>query len=444
MVRIGAFDSWITADIPAEMVAPRSPLAITDFNTQLAVDDPWWWHEQAETPTPEDLDVVGDIKIYPAHHQALGLSINLYRPYFGSYVPMAAHIAEFRFDNYDHVLTTGIGFDSMSCSRGCSWEDAYKLFADACGAHVEVQDETGVIVWEGRVNSVGISAAGFTITRGPLSDVSNRCVVTYQLLDTTTNESQEQKRTDAADNTDSQKLYGVQYRVLSAGTITTATADQIRDVFVAINSWPKVPKQLSLGGGEVRVSLECLGYYHWLKYPYTLINVTGTQSVSSKIEDVLAADPNEFFVGTPNRIVENTLQVQRLEDQERAASEIIADLVALGDASLSRYTFGVWGGRGVRYEPTGTVIEYLQRTDDKRQVIENLGGEVVQPWAVLPGRWVAFTTLFPGELKGVTESDRNMFIESVRFSSPYGLTLSGGSVFKLSQALAQWGITGSV
>jgi len=389
-----------------------------------------------------------------SEHQAVGLSVQVYAPAFGTaYTPKNGTLGKFDFSGYDHTLTSGVGFDTMGTSRACSVEEAYWWLGNACGAHVEVQDETAVVVWEGRVDTVSVSTGGFSIQRGPLSETANRCVVTYQLMDPGTGlaawaaEGQEQKRTLAANHTVAQAKYGIQTAILSAGLVTTDRANNIRDTYAILNSWPRVPKQLSLGGGDTTVSLACKGYYHWLNYPYRLANTTAIANLSDKIVTVLAADPNHFF-DMPNQIATNTLWVPALEDQDRSASEIISDMVALGDAAYNRYTFGVWQNREARYGITPTIIEYQQRADDKRQAVEDMGDNEVRPWAVLPDKWITFTNVLPGSLSAQVgiyqgqEQERAMFIESVKYSSPAGLTLQGGQVNTLKQRLAQWGLTG--
>lgn len=378
--------------------------------------------------------------------EATGLTVRVWRPRFSPYAPTSVYVGEFMPDRYEHAITCGYGFDTMSCSCAASIEEADWWLANACGGHVIVRDEAGISVWEGRVDSVGVSLGGLAITRGPLTETANRCVVTYQLLDTTSNEGGEQKRTNAADNADAQARYGIQYQILSAGAVSTAYAEQIRDAYVALNAWPRTPKDLTLGAGEVGLSLTCKGYAHWLNYPYRLANASGVVAVSAKIAAVLAADPNGFFGGA-NQIATNALPVQALEDQDRTASEIIADLVGLGDASYNRYLFGIWEERVVRYEAAPMTFTYQQRGDDPRQMVEDTAGNAIQPWAVRPGKWLLFTNLLPGALVAQSlanepEAERSMFIESVQYSAPNGLRLQGGVVNSLRQALAQWGVTG--
>ena len=393
-----------------------------------------------------------------SQHESLGLSAQVYSPMFGEiFSPIGSSLGEFDFGTYTHTITTGVGFDTLSMSAATALEKAYWWLANACGAHVEVQDQTGVVVWEGRVDSVTIQEGGLTIMRGPLLDVANRVIVSYQLLESnssiveptvSTGEGQEQKRTNAANHETSQARYGIQTQVLSGGTITTARARNIRNTYLTLNAWPRMPQDAVLGGSaSVSVTLECRGYWHWLKYPYRLANTEDMVHLSDKIATVLAADPNSFFDGA-NQIAANTMHVPALEDQERSASEIIAGLVGMGDTTYQRYVFGVWANRACIYGAAPVITEYQYRTDDKRQVVEDMAGAVVQPWSVLPGKWVEFTRVQPGSLDaqvGVyqsAEDPRTMFIEQVKYTAPYGFSMSGGVVNSLVQRLAQWGLTG--
>ncbi len=380
-----------------------------------------------------------------SERESLGLTAQVFRPSYAPYLPTASKVGKFEFATYEHVLTTGIGFDSLTVSRSTDLDEAWWWLNRAVGGHVCVEDETGTVVWEGRVNQVDLSAAGLTVSRGPLLDVANRVVVTYQLKNATTSEGQEQKRTTAANNTDSQVVYGICYRILSAGTITTVQANNIRDANVLLSAWPKMPKSLSLGGQTTSVTLNCLGYAHWLNYPYRNLSKLMTW-VSAKIAFVLAADPNGFFA--LQDITVNTLSISPYEDSDRAASEIIAAAVSLGDAAFNRYLFGIWANRRAIYRAAPTQAIYQQRITDKRQIIEDMGGHVVSPWAVKCGEWVTFTSVAPGALVGpsmatMPETERNMFIESVRYTAPYTLALQGGEVNSMKQALAQYGLTGT-
>lgn len=371
----------------------------------------------------------------------------LFRPTFAPYSPTASFIGTFAPSAYSHVISATKGFDSMSASQSCSLADGFMWLQEACGAHVTVRGDREETVWEGRVNTVSLSAGGYTVERGPLTDVANRVVVSYQIKWDESGEGHEEKRTAAYDDTDSQARYGVCYRCLSAGAQTTGRAQVIAQVYLSRYGWPKVPKRLGLGGEAVTVSLSCLGYYHWLNFPYRNLSKAAT-TASAKLTDLLTQDPNLFFSEGYSRIDTNAVATNWFEDSDRAASEIANEIVALGDASYNRMLFGVWEGRQVVYEAAPTQLAYQQRFDDKAQVVEDMTGARVPPWYVRPGKWVGFPHLFPGALRdqqpavGTRETDRTMFIEQVTYTMPYSLEMQGSAVNNLTQALAQWGLTG--
>ena len=378
--------------------------------------------------------------------ESAGFIIQLYTPSFAPYNPTARPLGEFRAERYRHTITVGKGFDEAEMGAVCAGNDAQWLLSYGCGAHAVVRDEASTLIWEGRVNNVALQSGGYRVSRGPLTEMANRVYVNYQLSDPTTNEAQEAKRTAAGNNTDSQARYGIQIRELNGGDIPTAQANQIRGAFLTYNAWPRMPKSLAMEGQDSSVALSCLGYAHWLNFPYRLVNVTSTVTVTAKLTALLAAEPNGFFGGA-NQLATNALTVAQAEEKWRNAAEIISDVVSLGDASFQRYMFGVWADRVVRYEAAPTRVEYLQQINGIRQDVTDLAGNTVRPWAVLPGRWVQFPAVLPGalltqDIPASTEAPNQMFIERVEYTSPGGLTLQGGLVSSFRQQLAQWGITG--
>jgi hypothetical protein len=380
-----------------------------------------------------------------------GLSIALFKPSFAPYTPMAEHLFDMPMPSeYQHSIDALGGFKDCSFSFATDTDGLNRWYDDALGAHVVVKDEGGVAVWEGRVNRVTMTYGALSVTRGPLQDVANRVSVIYQLLDTDSKppEGQERKRTLVVNNTTSQDRFGICEQVLSAGTTTLVLANQVRDMHLQTYAWPQVPKQLSLGGGgSPTVRMECLGYASWMNYTYRQVATSSTTGLSTKLGLVLAADPNGFVAATNAQIAVNALAVPAFEDKDRSAWDIIAEMTGYGDAAHNRYLFGVYADREARYEIAPSEAVYQQRPDAPTQVVETITGETLQPWYILPGKWLTFTNLLPGDLAsgpynyaGVLDSARMMFIERVTYSAPYGLQLDSGSVYSVAQAMAQWGI----
>ena len=104
--------------------------------------------------------------------------------------------------------------------------------------------------------------------------------------------------------------------------------------------------------------------------------------------------------------------------------------------------FGVYDDRVPVYEQVPTTIEYYQKLSEDFVTFES--GLKVDPIDVLPGKWLYFTDLFIGEPEADTLSEdiRAMFIESVKYTYPQGLVLSGGKTDSLTQKLAKLGLAG--
>ena len=71
-------------------------------------------------------------------------------------------------------------------------------------------------------------------------------------------------------------------------------------------------------------------------------------------------------------------------------------------------------------------------------------GEIVRPWDVLPARWAHIPDFMIGRISDTAMRDdpRYMFIESLTYTAPYGLTLTGAKISKLPQVLGQLGLMG--
>jgi len=118
-----------------------------------------------------------------------------------------------------------------------------------------------------------------------------------------------------------------------------------------------VGANLSGGGSGATLRLDCLGYVHWLLYPYSSAT-TGLQNLSSKLEAILGQDPNGLISTDYSFVESNTLQVGAYEQSNRKAWGLIKGLVSQGDASDNRYNFGVYNDRVAYYDAIPTTVKY--------------------------------------------------------------------------------------
>ena len=229
------------------------------------------------------------------------------------------------------------------------------------------------------------------------------------------------------------------------GCTPTNEAEELRDAYLEENKLPETSQEFSISQATVpTLTLECLGYHHWLnKYVYDPA-ASGTVQIPTKLKAILAADPNAIFSTNYNNIADAAaylLLVPAAEEQIRFAKAIIDEMVAMGDANDNRTFFAIYEDREAHYSAIPTEVEYYHYVTRQPTQISNIDNNPVMPWQVRPGKWMTMPDFLPG-FKGPAElrfDPRNVLIESVTYQSPLELTLNGKKVSKVSQLLAKRG-----
>jgi len=352
-----------------------------------------------------------------------------------------------RVNDWQHEIRAAGGYWSAQFTLRDS-QARIEDWVEGLGRRIVTQDETGVTIWEGFVNRVRVVAGPLTVERGPLVDICNDVKVVYSLLDDSVNPPVLGSTvfSSAAEDTDSQTLYGTISKTLAVGGVTQTEAEQTRDTYLAENAYPETSLNFSSGGGDAfSVTVECLGYVHWLDlYQYSQTVDLGTINLSAKIRDVLVAEPNDFITNIYSRLTENTLQVPDYDERDLSAWALIKDLLAKGDSSDNRYNFGIYADRIAIYEQIPSNIEYQVRLRDPEQRIENVVGGRVKPWNVLPGKWAYFPDFLLGGRRDYTlqQDPRALFIESVVFRTPREVQMNGVKVSTIQQKINRLGLQG--
>jgi len=384
------------------------------------------------------------------------LSISIFNPLWvgdGLLVDDAAY----DLSSYTHSVSVNGGYESCSFSLGGAVHNAEEWYG-RIGGHVEVKAPDGTLIWEGFINSVSIKFGALDLTRGPLLDVANRITVAYSEVSrsyTATNRTVggEQLYTTPYNDTASQALWGVQEIMLSASSVAPGEADQLGKAYAIDNGVPRISQNVSLSpdaSGDVAVSVECIGYVSMLeKYIFSdATSGVATSTIKEKMEDVLAADPNGIFSTDYHGISTNATVVSRYDDTYKTARSAIDELIPLGDSSYNRYIWGVYGGRTVEYKTIPTTIDYVYDLVGNTQKITSLGGGQVDPWSVVPGKFMRVNGLsLSGQANhprydNLREAPGMIFIESVSYSAPLGIQLSGGRYDKIEQQIKRLGLGG--
>lgn len=352
--------------------------------------------------------------------------------------------------SYSHQVDLFGGYRSATISLEGSQVAVEDWLENGLARHIQVYNAAGEVIWEGFINKVSLSLGGLQVTRGPVLGIANRVAVTFTRMDysVTPPLAGGETVTAIANDTDSQALYGTLEARLSGGQVTDGDAYAIRNSYLAERKHPETTQSLALGRGSApAVTLECAGYVEYLdKFLYRATS-TATSNVTAKIQAVLAAQPDGLISTDYANMDANALTTPTRDEKAETGLAVIKGLVALGDSAYNRYTFGIYAGRRAHYRALTTTIattyDYKMRLADE-EIQYAAGDALVYPWDVLPGRWIFYSDFLPGRgssaaLRG---DPRVQLIESLTYSAPWGLSLSGGKVDTLSAKLAQLGIAG--
>lgn len=363
-----------------------------------------------------------------------------------------------RIISYAHELSNDWGYKSIPLVLGGTQDYLDEWFENGLGRHIEVNNTYGQIIASGFVNRVTTISNTLQASRGPLVEVCNRASVVYTpIIDVSVSPplTGAVKSTIITEDDDSQNKYGIIEKVISGGQLlddgTTNEAEDYRDRYLDGTKEPSTgDKSLSLGSSsQPSIQLEVLGYYAWFDlYVYTNVT-TLTTTMTTKMQAVFAADPNDIFSTDYADVEDNNLLVANYDNDNRTAKSILEEMVKRGnDVDDQRRVFGVFENQKIYYNTIPNNYEYYYKVSGRNQNIWLYsGGEtgaVVNPWDVKAGRWLFIGDFLPGRFSDFTnkkDDPRSMFIESVSFSAPHGLSINGIGVSELAQYLAKLGVS---
>ncbi len=344
--------------------------------------------------------------------------------------------------SYNDVVIAVGGYDSASFGISNNIQYIEEWIENGLGRHIETFNPSLETRWEGFVNSIQVSIGPLSFTRGPLLNVANNVKGKY-----TDFSSGVADETSFVPDTDSQNLFGIHKKIINVGKVSSTTANNILNTYVNENKYPESSQSLGDSGG-LSLSVSCLGYYHMMKYIYnkTSVDKDSTYTLREKIIDVIGADINSLISSDESQLTTNTLSVFEYENEDKPAFDLIKEMLVMGsDANNNRMLFGIYGDRVPEYRQVPTDILYTQRLSDVGVNLQTQVGGEVEPWDVQVGQWVQFTDFLIGrDLPNETfrEDPRVMFIESISYTAPYSISISGGKVDTLTQQLAKLGLGG--
>ena len=349
---------------------------------------------------------------------------------------------------YTHEISAEYGFDNARIDLTVGDDEIIDWLEHGLGRDIVVRNAGGEAVWEGFVDAVEILQGPRSIRFGPINELANRLAVLFTEADPTADPPTTGIRTITtyAENEASQDAYGVWELVTNGGSRTRVSANQVRDAELSGRAWPEGTRTLSTGGDVPSISLDCLGYWAWLRaFTYNDDENVST-TASGKVLLVLAeeASGNGVLSTDYGLIGDNDVLIERFEDQYRKGSDVIKDVAKMGDENYDRWLFGIYENRQAQFAVIPDTIAYQNRRGD-RDLIEIYGGGELMPWDIRAGRWMAWPDLIVGPPLPQTRSGmyadlRVELIERVTFTAPYDLSVNGERITTTPQALAQLGL----
>jgi hypothetical protein len=223
------------------------------------------------------------------------------------------------------------------------------FFRNGLMRHVTVDSPKGKRLWEGFIYEMTLQLPRCK-KRISVQSIADKVWVRYQLIG-----SGVVSRTTPISNSISLSRYGIREAVMTSGETNSSTeADQLSNRILEQSRIPKVmTDDISIGASiqesDIVLTIVCYGYYETLKWQcYNQTAITGTQSATAQISDVIAAKV-QFYKSTDLRT--NSTPVPRVYDMDRSAESIIKSIAALGDAYYRRWL--------IRYMP-GLVLAFRE------------------------------------------------------------------------------------
>lgn len=335
-----------------------------------------------------------------------------------------------RIESYSHQKSANGGDISASIGLNIDEKEAVEWLRNGLGRDIMVYNFNTSRVWRGFVNQIDIAIGSLSMSRGPLLDVATKVIVKFDGM-----------YTDAAEDTGSQAKYGVRYKVVQSNTKSLAIANLHRDTYLQENKSP-ITSPPNLGQENASsMTINCLGYYNMLAFPY--LNLTDdSTTVREKLIDILEQEPNSIFSTNYLNIETNTLSVFTLEKDFPQANEVIKSLMDMGgDSNDNRRIYGIDGDLQFSVREVPSTIKYSTKIKSETNILRDTSRAVVQPIDIKAGEWVRLDDfLFGLDLSPLRENPSMVFIETVDYTYPFGYSITGGKTDTLPQKLAKLGL----
>lgn len=323
--------------------------------------------------------------------------------------------------NYRHTIAAVGGFDTASCDIAVRSRDEGIQFLDQYIANrvAFYVDNPAEPIWEGFINRMTLSAGGVQYSIS-LDEMANRLTVTYTDPAASATAAQ---ITAAANNTDSQAIYGIKQENIDFGYMRAGTgAISLRDVALAQKAYPK--SSITRGQGAGLVHIEMLGFYHTMLWETFTSTATVTQTLNTMVGVLVLpalANGTTFFDNADlTEVGANATTINPEHIKRETAWDTLVKFQEVG-LSGSYTVIGVTptlfstGTRRLYYRASDTTVKYTARQADGLR-IRNLYGQLVPPWTVRPDAGVRVSDMLIG-WNGLGDNPTETYIKTISYDA---------------------------
>lgn len=383
----------------------------------------------------------------------LGLVITWKAPLWTTRVESGTLLEEIA--GYSHTLGREGYYIDAQVSLSLPRVELENWVAFGLGRDIKVHDQSGNIVFRGYVDQIDGVLSQLAFKLGPLSEVVNRVYCTYspQYVLPTQVTSSGQIELPGIQDTSSQALYGIWEDIIDAGKCTINPTTGYNEAAYAQALYLKEFKTprfdwTTSNSGSVTINLGLKGYYTWFD-AYLFQDRISTPTVitmTAHVTAVLAANVNTSVISASTTGIGTNaaLVINKTTGYQKAKDEL-QSVASAGDASNNPWWVYLDEKNKLIYEAVPLTPYYQILVVSKKQLIQEMNNQTVNPWSIKPGKVVFLPDLMlsiSGPPRTLGEDIRLGIIDQVRYTSPWDFQISTTRLNKFQRMLDRKGLGG--
>ena len=379
----------------------------------------------------------------PSHFSETGIAIYANEPLlFAATMKFQQSLSQM-VNGYSHIIAANGGYKSASISMTMQQEEIEGWIENGLGRNITVYNEGQQPIWNGFVNDIEVSMADLTITLNCLGYIEWLKAYTYN--STTAATTTINAAINAVLVADPNNIISSDYTKLTANTFSIPS--YTNDDNLALDYINGL-----VAMGDAAFNRYLFGVYANQRAEYTVMptvneyiaQVSGLNvkrgpllGIANKVAIVYSTVDTSV---TPPAVGVRKKTAYAIDIASQNKYGIIEKILSSGGSTDANATNIRDTYIGDAHEPETTQTITINAGE-----ITTPQGRVIEPWNVLPAKWAFIPNFMIGRIPDTTamrDDMRYLFIESLTFTAPYGLILTGAKISKLPQILGQLGLLG--